>query len=136
MPEDGITWFEREDILSYDEILRIVAVGARRGLTKVRITGGEPLARKGVAGLVARVGKIEGITDIALSTNATLLAEQAHDLYAAGLRRVNISLDSLRKDRQTAITRRDCYDKVWAGIREAERVGRSEERRVGKECRL
>ena len=123
MPEDGITWFEREDVLSYDEILRIIAVGARRGLKKVRITGGEPLARKGVAGMIHRMTHIQGITDIALSTNATLLAEQARELYAAGLRRVNVSLDSLRRDRQTAITRRDCYDKVWAGVREAERVG-------------
>lgn len=123
MPADGITWFERDDILTYDEILRIVSVAAKRGLTKVRITGGEPLARKGVAGLVARLTKIDGITDIALSTNATLLAEQADGLRAAGLRRVNISLDSLRKDRQAAITRRDCYDKVWAGVEAAERVG-------------
>lgn len=123
MPEEGINWFEREDILSYEEILRIVSVASRRGLTKVRITGGEPLARKGVAGLIARLTKIDGLTDIALSTNATLLAEQAHGLHAAGLRRVNVSLDSLRKDRNAAITRRDCHDKVWAGLEAAERVG-------------
>lgn len=124
MPLEGLTWLKREEILSYEEIAEIVRVMAGLGLRRVRLTGGEPLVRRDLPRLVELVAAIRGIEDIALSTNAVLLAEQARALRAGGVNRVNISLDSLRPERVDAIARRpgSCR-KILDGIAAAERVG-------------
>ena len=123
MPEEGIPLIPHEDVLRYEEILRIVRVFAKEGISKVRLTGGEPLVRKGIVDFIARLSQIEEIQDLSLTTNGILLRELARDLKRAGLRRVNISLDSLRRDRFLQITRKDEYERVWAGIVEALSAG-------------
>jgi len=122
MPEEGIPLIPHEAILTYEEILRIVRVFAAEGISKVRLTGGEPLVRKGIVDFVACLSKIEEIKDLSLTTNGILLKEFARDLKQAGLKRINISLDSMRKDRFCQITRKDEFERVWAGIEEALRV--------------
>ncbi len=122
MPEEGIPLLSHEEILSYEEILRIVRVFAREGISKVRLTGGEPLVRKGIVDFVSSLSRIEGINDLSLTTNGILLKEHAQALRRAGLKRINISLDSLRRDRFREITRRDDYERVWEGIMEALKV--------------
>jgi len=112
-----------DELLSFDEMLRIVKVAARMGLTKVRITGGEPLVRRGVVEFIAAVNKVEGIKDIAMTTNGVLLKQYAQDLKKAGLRRLNISLDTFDPKKFLAITKGDCFHRVWEGILEAERLG-------------
>jgi len=119
MPEAGLPWIAKPDILSYEEIASIVRAAASIGVRSIRLTGGEPLIRRDLQRLVAMIAAIPGIDDIALSTNALLLAEQAPDLAAAGLRRVNISLDTLHEDRFTAIARRPGLDRVRSGIEAA-----------------
>ena len=125
MPEEGIPIIRHDDLLRYEEILRIVRVFAAEGISKVRLTGGEPLVRKGIVGFIAQVSGIPQIKDLSLTTNGILLREFAYALKQAGLRRLNISLDSLRQERFCQITRRDEYEKVWAGIVEALSVGLS-----------
>jgi GTP 3',8-cyclase len=125
MPEEGIPLIPHEEILSYEEILRIVRVFAEEGISKVRLTGGEPLVRKGIADFIFRLSQIEGIEDLSLTTNGILLKELAQDLKRAGLKRINISLDSLRRERFYQITRKDEYERVLEGIEEALRVGLS-----------
>ncbi|GAC1576261.1 MAG: GTP 3',8-cyclase MoaA [Candidatus Elarobacter sp.] len=116
MPEAGLPWIPKPEILSYEEIVDIVRAAARVGVRSIRLTGGEPLIRRDLDRLVAMIAAIPGIDDIALSTNGLLLAEQAPALRAAGLRRVNISLDTLVDDRFTAIARRPGLARVLAGI--------------------
>ncbi|HTX03009.1 MAG TPA: radical SAM protein, partial [Candidatus Acidoferrales bacterium] len=116
MPESGLPWIPKPDILTYEEITRIVEAGASVGLRSVRLTGGEPLLRRDLVRLVDMLARVPGIDDISLSTNALLLAERARELRDAGLRRVNISLDTLREDRFFAIARRNGLDRVIAGI--------------------
>jgi cyclic pyranopterin phosphate synthase len=124
MPEQGLPWLKHEEILSYEEIAEIVQVMAGMGLRRVRLTGGEPLVRRDLAQLVRLLKRVDGIDDIALSTNAVLLAEHAAELRAAGVNRVNISLDSLREDRVAGLARRTGYfDRILEGIAAAERVG-------------
>jgi len=125
MPEEGIPLISHQDILTYEEILRIVRVFATEGISKVRLTGGEPLVRKGIVDFISRLSQIREIKDLSLTTNGLLLKDLAEVLKQAGLKRVNISLDSLRKDRFLEITRRDGFGQVWAGIEEALRVGLS-----------
>jgi cyclic pyranopterin phosphate synthase len=119
MPEEGVDPIKHTDLLTYEEILGVVEVFARNGISKVRLTGGEPLVRKGVVDLVRGIGKIAGIQDLSLTTNGVLLREYAKDLAKAGLRRINISLDTLRPERFAYITRRDKFKEVWEGIEEA-----------------
>jgi len=119
MPEAGLPWIAKPDILTYEEIASIVRAAASIGVRSIRLTGGEPLIRRDLPQLVAMIAAIPGIDDIALSTNALLLAEQAPALAAAGLRRVNISLDTLQDERFTAIARRPGLDRVLAGIEAA-----------------
>ena len=107
MPEEGVEWLPHEDILSYEDILRLAAIFARLGVEKVRLTGGEPLARKGLAALVAGLRAIDGIQEVAVTTNGTLLEEQLPGLLAAGLTGVNISLDTLNERTFRQITRRE-----------------------------
>ena len=123
MPEEGVKFQPREEILTFEEIERFVRVAVTLGVRKLRLTGGEPLLRKDLAKLVRRLSAIDGIQDIALTTNGVLLAEQAQELYDAGLRRLNIHLDTLDRERFKQITRRDDFGKVMRGIEAALRVG-------------
>jgi cyclic pyranopterin phosphate synthase len=123
MPESGVQFMPRAEILSFEEIERFARVAASLGITKLRITGGEPLVRKHLDSLIAMLVRIEGISDIALTTNGVLLEDQAEVLYRAGLRRINIHLDTLDRERFRQITRRDDLDKVLAGIERCRELG-------------
>jgi cyclic pyranopterin phosphate synthase len=123
MPEEGVEFAPSSDLLSYDDIAEVVQAGAALGISKLRITGGEPLVRPGLATLVRRLKDIPGIRDIALTTNGILLADQAEELYAAGVNRVNISLDTLDAARFRFIARRGDLKRVMEGIEAAFRVG-------------
>ena len=123
MPDENIRFKPRSEILTFEEIERLARVMAGLGIKKLRLTGGEPLVRSGLADLVRLLVKIPGIEDIALTTNGILLADQAADLKDAGLRRVNISLDSLQDEVFQRISRRPGLDKVLAGIAAAQEVG-------------
>jgi cyclic pyranopterin phosphate synthase len=124
MPEDGLPWLKREEILDYEEIARIVSVMAGMGLRRVRITGGEPLVRRDLPRLVRMLRGVPGIEDIALSTNAVLLHEQAMPLRAAGVDRLNVSLDSLVPARIDAIARRPgSAERIFRGLQAAEAAG-------------
>jgi cyclic pyranopterin phosphate synthase len=112
-----------ETILSYEEILRMVSVAVPLGISRVRVTGGEPLVRRGIAGFIASLRNIGGIEDISLTTNGVLLEETAEALLAAGKPRLNISLDSLKPERFLRITGKDCWEKVWRGIHRVEELG-------------
>src|SRR5216684_3235271 len=123
MPEDGVQFMDRGEILSFEEIERFVRVAVRLGITKLRVTGGEPLVRKDLPVLIRKLAAIPGIHDLALTTNAVLLADLAKPLYEAGLRRINIHLDTLDRERFLRITRRNDLDKVLAGIETCLRLG-------------
>jgi cyclic pyranopterin phosphate synthase len=123
MPFDEYTWIERQQVLSFEEIERVARIFLTFGIQKVRLTGGEPLVRKDVPQLIARLSQIHGLPDITLTTNAALLDAQAQALFEAGLRRINISIDTLRPDRFQALTKRGNLDDVLAGIAAAKRVG-------------
>jgi cyclic pyranopterin phosphate synthase len=116
MPEEGLPWIDKREILTYEEIAEIVRAAAKVGVRSIRLTGGEPLIRKDLKRLVAMIAAIPGIDDIALSTNGLLLAEQVQGLVDAGLKRANISLDTLREDRFQAIARRPGLQRVLEGI--------------------
>jgi len=111
------------EILSYEEMLRFVRIAARLGVKKVRLTGGEPLVRKGVPYLLKEIGNIEGIEDISLTTNGVFLAEKILELKEAGLKRINISLDTMKRDRFAYITGVDAFDDVIGGIEKATYAG-------------
>ena len=123
MPEDGVKFMRHEEILSYEEIERFARVAASLGVTKLRITGGEPLVRRNLSTLIAKLVAIPGIDDIALTTNGVLLGGMAQELYDAGLRRLNVHLDTLDRARFERITRRDDLDKVLSGLEIARKVG-------------
>jgi cyclic pyranopterin phosphate synthase len=123
MSDEHVEFKPREEILSYEEIERFVGVVARMGVNKVRLTGGEPLVRSDLAGLVGRLAALPGIDDLAMTTNAILLEDQAAALKAGGLRRINISLDALSEETFRRIARREGLDRVLAGIAAAQRVG-------------
>jgi cyclic pyranopterin phosphate synthase len=123
MPEEGMEFEPDESIMSFDEIAAVVRVLARHGVNKLRLTGGEPLVRKNLEQLVAMLSAIPGIEDIALTTNGIYLASRAERLRAAGVTRVNISLDSLRPDRFALVTRGGDIRKVLASVEESVRVG-------------
>jgi cyclic pyranopterin phosphate synthase len=125
MPEEGVPFVPHQEILTLEEIARIIRVAAGMGLRRVRLTGGEPLVRKGIANLVRWIGQTPGIEDISLTTNAMLLASCARELAAAGLKRVNVSLDTLRPERFHQITRRGDLSTVMAGIAAARAAGLS-----------
>jgi cyclic pyranopterin phosphate synthase len=124
MPEEGMEWLPRNELLTYEEIARIARVCVERfGFESLRITGGEPLVRAHITRLVELLSPL-GI-DIAMTTNGVKLPELAHDLVAAGLRRINVSLDTLRRERFLALTRRDELERVLAGIAAALDAGLS-----------
>ncbi len=120
MPAEGLPWLERGAVLSYEEIARIVGVLAPMGVHDVRLTGGEPLARRDLHRLVAMLDADPDVHDLSLTTNGYLLRRQLPDLVAAGLKRLNVSLDSLVRDRFFELTRRDALDEVLAGLEAAE----------------
>jgi len=123
MPETDVHFVERREILDFEEIERFARIAAGMGITKIRVTGGEPLVRRDLPVLIRRLAAIPGIQDLALTTNGVLLADQAEALYAAGLRRLNVHIDTLDRERFFRITRRDDLHKVLAGLDAARRVG-------------
>src|SRR5215472_5116373 len=125
MPEEDVEFVDRSQILDFEEIERFVRIAVTLGITKLRITGGEPLVRRGLPDLVRRLAPIEGIRDLALTTNGVLLAGMAEPLFEAGLRRINVHLDTLDRERFRQITRRDDLHKVLNGIEAARRLGYS-----------
>ena len=125
MPSEGIALMNADNILRYEELMRIAAIAVKHGITKIRITGGEPLVRKGIVEFIEELAKLKGIIDLSLTTNGVLLKEFAPSLKRAGLTRVNVSLDSLNKERFHKITRGDFLENVMDGLEEAERAGLS-----------
>jgi cyclic pyranopterin phosphate synthase len=120
MPAEGLPWLEREAVLSYEELARMIGVLGRLGVHDVRLTGGEPLARRELHRLVAMIAPDPNVHDLSLTTNGYLLRRQLPDLVAAGLKRLNVSLDSLARDRFFELTRRDALEEVLLGLEAAE----------------
>ena len=123
MPEEKYVWLPRRDLLTFEEIARLVDIFADTGVTKVRLTGGEPLLRKDVAILVRMLSENPRVEDLALTTNGLLLADHAQTLFDAGLHRVTVSLDTLRPERFEALTRNKNLGKVLHGMERAREVG-------------
>jgi cyclic pyranopterin phosphate synthase len=123
MPHGRIPKLDHREILSYEEILRLVGIATRLGITKVRVTGGEPLVRKGACGLLADLSKVPGLVDVSLTTNGVLLKGFLERIKAAGIRRINISLDSLDRKKFKHITGYDRFTQVWQGIEKARELG-------------
>jgi len=123
MPEEGVPSLAHGDILSYEELMRIARVAVALGIRKIRVTGGEPLIRRGVVDFIAQLATLPGRPEIVLTTNGLRLAELAVPLKAAGLQRVNVSLDTLRPERFRQLTRRDGLEQVLAGLTAAEQAG-------------
>ena len=124
MPADGLPWLDREEILSFEEIQRLVSVMAEMGVTDLRLTGGEPLVRREFPRLVGMLASVPGLEDLSLTTNAYLLERDAEALVEAGITRVNVSIDSLQRDRFFQLTRRDSLPQVLRGL---EAIGRHPE---------
>lgn len=123
MPAEGVPLKKQEDILSFNEIIEVVRFGVKQGITKIRITGGEPLVRKDLPKLIRMISEIQGIEDIGLTTNGVLLTKYAKELKAAGLKRVNISLDTLDPEKFKKITRLGNLNEVLKGIDSAIEAG-------------
>jgi GTP 3',8-cyclase len=123
MPEEGIKLLSHKNILSFDEIKKFTEVAVANGVTKVRITGGEPLVRKDITTLVGMLSGIKGINDLSMTTNGTLLKQYAAGLRTAGLQRVNISLDTIDPEKFTAIARNGDLNAVFEGIEAAKSAG-------------
>lgn len=123
MPKEGIQCIGHEDILTFEEIVNFISSVVPLGISKIRLTGGEPLVRKGIVDLVRMISEIPGITDLAMTTNGILLSEMAYDLYNAGLQRINISLDTLNPLKFSEITRGGDINKVFLGIKAAQKAG-------------
>jgi GTP 3',8-cyclase len=125
MPEEGAAFVPHRDILSYEEMHRLVRLCVRKGIRKVRLTGGEPLVRKGILPFIASLGFIDELEEITLTTNGVLLKKFVRPLMDCGICRINVSMDTLDPERFRRITRRNDYDRVWEGIEEAEAAGLS-----------
>lgn len=119
MPENGVSMLKHEDILSYDEIIRLAGIFSKLGITKIKLTGGEPLVRKNLPALVQGLKQIDGICEVTLTTNGTLFKEQALELWEAGIDKVNFSLDTLNPEKYEKITRRNYFYDVLEGIDKA-----------------
>ncbi len=122
-PFPGGLKVSHQEVLRYEEILRIVRVAAALGISKVRVTGGEPLVRSNVYDFLNRLTRVEGIRDVSLTTNGVLLEKNLEKLQFAGIKRLNISLDSLKPERITSITGHNVFDRIWRGILKAHRMG-------------
>lgn len=123
MPEGGLDLLKKKQILSIEEIAEVIKVGAELGIKKIRLTGGEPLVRKGIVDLVKMINQIKGIKEVTMTTNGILLPKYADALKKAGLNRVNISLDSVSPEEYSKITRGGNLENVFEGIRAAKKVG-------------
>lgn len=123
MPPEGIQRLSHDSIMRFEEIVTVVRAAAEAGISKVRITGGEPLVRAGLPGLVRMIAAVPGIEDISLTTNGLLLNRMVEDLKEAGLTRINVSLDTLNTEKFTRITRGGRLETVWQGLEAAERLG-------------
>jgi cyclic pyranopterin phosphate synthase len=123
MPHDGIEWKKKEELLTYSEIERIAKVFVNLGVKKIRLTGGEPLVRKDLEILIGRLSDLAGVETLAMTTNGTLLADKAALLRRMGLKALNISLDTFRRDRFYELTRRDDFEAVTAGLNAALSAG-------------
>jgi len=122
-PQDLIPKLSHAEILTYEEILRLVRIATRLGISKVRITGGEPLVRKGVYAFLHELTATEGLKDVSLTTNGVLLKDNLEKIQAAGISRINISLDTLNPTKYHEITGYDEFDRVWQGIEKAHQMG-------------
>ena len=123
MPAEGVPMLNHKDILSFDEIIEVVKVAVTEGVDKIRITGGEPLVRKGIVELVTLIAQIKGVRDFGMTTNGILLDKFARPLKVAGLHRVNVSLDTTDPEKYSSITRGGGINQVFAGIEKAKAVG-------------
>ncbi|MDY6878688.1 MAG: GTP 3',8-cyclase MoaA [Thermodesulfobacteriota bacterium] len=123
LPCEGITKLRHEDILTYEELLRLARIAIDLGVDKIRLTGGEPLVRKGIYDFISRLTTLPGLRDIPLTTNGLLLKDNAERLASAGVTRLNISLDTLDRKKYAGITLYDGFPMVWEGIELAESLG-------------
>ncbi len=123
MPEEGVPKLTHGDILTYEEIVRLAAIAVRMGIGKIRITGGEPLVRRGIIDLCGAISRFAGLESLSITTNGVLLSRFAGELFEAGVKRLNISMDTLDPEKYARITRRDCFHEVWRGIETAREVG-------------
>ena len=122
-PETRLLRLSHADILRYEEILRLIRIGVNLGISKVRVTGGEPLVRKGAVDFLADLSQIQGLSEVTLTTNGILLKDNLDCIKKAGIRRINISLDTLQKKKFHEITGDNLFDQVWAGIGAAKQSG-------------
>ena len=123
MPADNVEFMDRTNLLSFEEIHRVVAVASGLGINRIRLTGGEPLMRKDLPTLIKMINEVEGINDVAMTTNAFFLKDQAQSLKDAGLKRLNVSLDALDPEKFRDVNRRDCLQAVLDGLDTARKVG-------------
>ncbi|MGB5746473.1 MAG: GTP 3',8-cyclase MoaA [Desulfobacterales bacterium] len=119
VPRDRIPRLSHDEILTYEEILRLVKVGVKLGISKIRVTGGEPLVRKGVYDFLSELSRIDGLADLSLTTNGVALKDNLKKIKSAGIKRINISLDTLKREKFSQITGMDLFDQVWQGIERA-----------------
>lgn len=123
IPKEGVSYYSQDELLTKDEILNVVQAGTRIGITKIKLTGGEPLVRKDIIEIVKEIGLLEDIHEISMTTNGVYLKELAKPLKEAGLKSVNISLDTMESGCYKEITLKDCFEKVYEGLMEAIHVG-------------
>jgi len=123
VPHDLIPKLSKDEILTYEEILRVVRIATRLGISKVRVTGGEPLVRQGVYEFLHELTATEGLKDVSLTTNGVMLKDNLEKIQAAGISRINISLDTLNPAKYREITGYDEFDRVWQGIEQAHQMG-------------
>jgi cyclic pyranopterin phosphate synthase len=125
MPESGVPKLDHEDILRYEEIIALAEIVTGMGISNVRITGGEPLVRKNILALCKCISRLPGVKSLSITTNGVLLSRFAEGILKAGVKRINISLDTLKPGKFAAITRHDLFPQVWEGILDAYRAGLS-----------
>ena len=123
MSEKGVSFIDHSEILTYEEMLHIVKLCVKTGISKVRVTGGEPLVRKGIIPFLEKLGRIQGLDEISLTTNGIMLKPFAQDIRRCGICRINVSMDTLRPERFHRITRKDLFKQVWEGIEAAAAAG-------------
>lgn len=123
MPPEGVETIPQQELLTFEEIIGLAKIFANLGVRKIRLTGGEPLIRKGIVGLIGSLVNIEGIEEVSLTTNGILLSMYARELKKAGINRINISLDSLKEDKFGKITGSNCFCRVLEGIEKAKEAG-------------
>ena len=123
MPADNVEFMDRSNLLSFEEIQRVAQIVSRMGINRIRLTGGEPLMRKNLPVLIKMLNEVDGIDDIAMTTNAYFLKDQAQSLKDAGLKRLNVSLDALDPEKFRDVNRRDCLQSVLDGLEAARKVG-------------